>query len=280
MVAGQRRRTSASSSAPSMKGMRMSDTTTSAAQASSASRPLRRWWRSGSSSRDPASSGHVRCRRGPFLRRRRTSPAWLCSPRHRSAVAGAARRWCPCRARLAAYFALMLVHDGGIDDRQPWPVPLPTGLVVKNGSKMRLCRPAGMPQPSSRHGSRPSPHQFGAHHDASLLAAPFSQRLADRVGSVDDEVEQRLGDQVAQARHRGSASSKAVSTVATYFHSLRATVTVVLMSSRSSTGSFSPSEGGRTPSSPRRSWRCGQALRATGRGPRAIARADSRAWRA
>ena len=32
---------------------------------------------------------------------------------------------------------------------RPMPVPLPTGLVVKNGSKTRAAKAGGMPTPSS-----------------------------------------------------------------------------------------------------------------------------------
>ncbi len=32
---------------------------------------------------------------------------------------------------------------------RPWPVPRPTGLVVKNGSKMRSQMASGMPAPVS-----------------------------------------------------------------------------------------------------------------------------------
>ena len=35
------------------------------------------------------------------------------------------------------------------DSARPWPVPRPTSLVVKNGSKMRPRTASGMPSPVS-----------------------------------------------------------------------------------------------------------------------------------
>ena len=55
----------------------------------------------------------------------------------------------------------------------PMPVPMPTGLVVKNGSKMRSCASSGMPQPVSETLSIDS-----------LPSVPVSTRISFSRGSL------------------------------------------------------------------------------------------------
>jgi hypothetical protein len=42
-----------------------------------------------------------------------------------------------------------MTRDDAVHNRQPKPVPLPTGLVVKNGSKMRARVASSIPHPVS-----------------------------------------------------------------------------------------------------------------------------------
>ncbi len=53
------------------------------------------------------------------------------------------KRWCPCRLAFYSQVAMMSIDHNIVGDGQPWPVPLPTGFVVKERSNMRSITCAG-----------------------------------------------------------------------------------------------------------------------------------------
>ena len=73
---------------------------------------------------------------------------------------------------------------------RPSPVPCPTGLVVKNGSKIRRCRLSGMPGPLSLtvRVTRPA----GSADAASAMPIPGWNGFPEGLGGVDDEVDDDL----------------------------------------------------------------------------------------
>ena len=85
----------------------------------------------------------------------------------------------------------------------PSPVPTPTGLVVKKGSKMRSRSSGGNARPGvvDLHRAPRRPLPPGHHADLMLVAVA----LGDGLGRVDDEVEEDLPQPRLAAVHRRAA---------------------------------------------------------------------------
>ena len=101
------------------------------------------------------------------------------------------------------------VLDDAVDERQPSPVPSPTSLVVKNGSKRCACTSALMPTPSSC--TRRQMYVAGADRSGQPAVASGDTRARDldedvapfgeRVPGVEHEIEDQ------PAPDRGDRSS-------------------------------------------------------------------------
>ena len=74
----------------------------------------------------------------------------------------------------------------------PSPVPMPTGFVVKNGSKMRPRTCGGMPTPLSRDLDDDAVRPDRAHDDADLVV--LAAVLGHRLHGVDEQVEEHLAE--------------------------------------------------------------------------------------
>ena len=140
--------------------------------------------------------------------------------------AGGSRTPCPAptsaRSRRAGRACRSTMMELAI--ASPWPVPLPTSLVVKNGSKMRSRFSCGIPQPlSAKRISDGVASDRGGDRDApgrGVLAGGM-----DGMCRVDDEIHEHLIQLADVAHHLGGSSPNCVSTtVAQYLYSLRATI--------------------------------------------------------
>ena len=85
---------------------------------------------------------------------------------------------------------------------RPWPVPLPTSLVVKNGSKIRLRIASGMPPPVSPMLTTAKPSSTQRPHGDQSLVGGALHLVGDGVRGVDDEIQHHLVDLPAVAGHR------------------------------------------------------------------------------
>ena len=81
----------------------------------------------------------------------------------------------------------------------PSPVPTPTGLVVKKGSKMRPSISGGMPQPVSRTSTTTAGSPCRARHQRGSRRSPPGHGLR----RVDQQVEEHLAQPRLVAQHQG-----------------------------------------------------------------------------
>src|SRR5581483_679816 len=127
---------------------------------------------------------------------------------------------------------------------RPWPVPLPTSLVVKNGSKIRCRIVSGMPRPVSE--TRIS--TFAPTCRVVMRMVPFAPArplIASAIvcAALTSRFKITWLNSPGRQGTAGKAGSKSVTTSATYFHSLRATVIVVWMALFTSVSTFSAVPG-------------------------------------
>ena len=111
--------------------------------------------------------------------------------------------WCPARLRFRSAACRRVCRPRRLRAMaRPWPVPLPTSLVVKNGSKMRERTSTGIPLPVS-------PIAISTCSSSTRVATrilPLSARALDHVGDrmrgVDDQIEDHLVDLAGVAVHQ------------------------------------------------------------------------------
>ena len=121
---------------------------------------------------------------------------------------------------------------------RPWPVPRPTSLVVKNGSKMRARMSSGMPPPVSPMAMTTSfAFDARAHGDLAARAASLD-RVGDGVRRIHHEIQHDLVDLAAVAGH-GRKLAVVGFHIRDVLYSLRAITSVLAIARLRSTGLIS-----------------------------------------
>ena len=131
---------------------------------------------------------------------------------------------------------------------RPCPVPLPTGFVVKNGSKIRPRIASGIPAPVSAISMIAQPGSLRVVMAmvplrSSAFLVPVASSLVARSSMACAALTTRFKitwfSSLRSAITGGRSRSKKSSVRATYFHSPRATVRVVVIAWVRSMSSFS-----------------------------------------